>query len=61
MLKQFLYTGVFGTLVVAKWLDQRSSNIEGPSSNPPGARAINDRVSLIRSLKRGVSLLLFLR
>ena len=54
-------------VVVAKWLDQRPRNLEVPSSNPPGAWAfssssssINGRVFLIRSLKRGASLLCFL-
>ena len=53
--------------VVAKWLDQRPCNLEVLSSNPTGARAfssssssINGRVFLIRSLKRGASLLCFL-
>ena len=48
--------------MVLKCLDQRSHNREGPSWNPTGARAffsssITGRVSLIRSLKRGASLL----
>ena len=51
-------------MVAAKWLEQRPHNLEVPSSNPPGARAffsspIDGRVSLIRSLKRGTSLLFF--
>ena len=51
--------------VVAKKLEQRSHNLKVLSLNPPGARAfssssINNRVSLIRSLKRGASLLFFL-
>ena len=51
--------------VVAKWLERQSHNLEVPSLNPPGARAffsssINGRVSLIRSLKIGASLLYFL-
>ena len=52
---------------MAKWLEQRSFNLEVPSSNPPGNQgffsstsSINDRVSLIWSLERGVSLLFFL-
>ena len=52
------------TVVVAKWSEQRSRNLEVPSSNPPGTRAflsfINSRASLLRSLERGASLLFFL-
>ena len=52
------------TVVVAKWLEQRSPNLDVPSSKPPGTRAllsfISSRVSLFTSLKRGASLLFFL-
>ena len=52
-------------MVVAKWLERLSRNQEVPSTNPLGTRAflsnsINGRVSLIRYLKKGASLLLFL-
>ena len=56
---------IAGAVVVAKWLELQSLNLEVPSSNPPGARAffscssINDTVSLIRSLTRGAYLLFF--
>ena len=52
-------------VVMAKCLEQRSRNLEAPSSNPPGVRAfsssssISRRVSLIRSLQSGASLLFF--
>ena len=46
-----------GAVVVAKWLERRSHNLEVPSLNLPGAKAssINSRVSLIRSLESGAS------
>ena len=54
-------------MVVAEWLERLSRYLEVLSSNPPGARAvfssfssINGRVSIIRSFKRGASLLFFL-
>ena len=51
---------------MVKGLEQRPRNLEVPNLSPPGARSFfysssfNGRVSLIRSLKRDVSLLLFL-
>ena len=53
-------------VVVKKWLERQPRYLEVPRSNPPGAffifssSSINGIVSLIRSLKRGASLLVFL-
>ena len=52
-------------VVLAKWLKRQSHILEVPSLNPLGARlffssSTNGRVSLIRSLKIGASLLYFL-
>ena len=35
-----------GAVMVAKWLEQRSHNLEVPSSDPPGARAFSLLLSM---------------
>ena len=46
-----------GAVVVAKWLELLTYNVDVPNLNPPGARAffsssIDSRVSLIKTLKK---------